>query len=370
MSEAISENNSTDIQVPMAMLAELTHRCPLQCPYCSNPVDLVRKNKELSTGEWTSVFEQAAEMGVLHVHLSGGEPAARRDLEELTEAAHNAGLYTNLITSGVGLTEKRIHALKSKGLDHIQLSIQGPNSEIADLVGGYKGGFEKKIEVAAWIKTADIPLTVNAVMHRKNIEQLPDMIELAIKLGARRLEVANTQYHGWAYQNRGALMPSQKQSEKADKIVDDARERLKGTLVIDYVPTDYHATYPKACMGGWGRVGLNIVPSGDVMPCHVAASIPHLKFDNIKDKSLSDIWYKSEAFNMYRGTDWMSETCRNCDRKELDFGGCRCQAFAITGDASATDPVCHKSPDRQKLEAFLAEDLSSEDQEFSYRKFS
>jgi len=354
----------------MAMLAELTHRCPLRCPYCSNPIELVRKAQELETSDWVRVFKEAADMGVLHVHLSGGEPAARHDLEELTAAARDAGLYTNLITSGIGLTEERILELKERRLDHIQLSIQGPNSEVADIVGGYKGGFEKKLIVAEWIKKADIPLTVNAVMHRKNMEFLPDMIDLSVKLGARRLEVAHTQYHGWAYRNRSSLMPALEQVEKATEIVNEAKERLKGILVFDYIPTDYHSKYPKACMGGWGRIGLNVTPSGEVMPCHVAASIPHLKFENVKNQSLNDIWYKSEAFNMYRGTEWMSDTCKSCDRKGIDFGGCRCQAFAIAGDAAATDPVCHKSPDRHKLETFLTDEIPSGDQNFTYRKYS
>lgn len=334
---------------PMAMLAELTHRCPLACPYCSNPIALTQAKEELSTEEWTGVFAQAADLGVLHLHLSGGEPAARRDLVELTQAASSLGLYTNLITSGVGLTEARMNSLAEVGLDHIQLSIQGVSPESADRIGGYKGGYERKMAVAGWATDAAIPLTLNAVCHRQNMGEIDEMIELAIRLKARRIEVATVQFHGWAERNKEVLMPTREQVERATRTVAEAREKYQGLLVIDYVPADYYSKYPKACMGGWGRVGLNVTPSGRVLPCHAAETIPSLSFENVREKSLSSIWYESNAFNAYRGEDWMPELCRSCERKKVDFGGCRCQAMALAGDASATDPVCIRSPLRDRL---------------------
>lgn len=334
---------------PMAMLAELTHRCPLACPYCSNPIALTPANDELSTEEWISVFAQAADLGVLHLHLSGGEPAARRDLGELTHAAASFGLYTNLITSGVGLTQARISNLADAGLDHIQLSIQGVSPESADRISGYGGGYERKIAVTSWVADAGIPLTLNAVCHRQNMGEIEAMIELAVRLKARRIEVATVQFHGWAERNKAALMPTREQVERATRTVAEAREKYQGILVIDYVPADYHSSYPKACMGGWGRVGLNVTPSGRVLPCHAAETIPSLSFENVREGSLSKIWYESDAFNAYRGEDWMPKLCRNCERKKVDFGGCRCQAMALAGDASATDPVCIRSPLRDRL---------------------
>ncbi len=346
---AMSKELSGIAPPPMAMLAELTHRCPLACPYCSNPLELKSVAQELATEEWIRVFQEASEMGVLHLHLSGGEPASRRDLLELTKAAVDCGLYTNLITSGIGITEKRLDALADVGLDHVQLSIQGVDQKQADRVGGYKGGYERKLKLAAWVHATGIPLTVNAVCHRTNMDDVPAIIELALELGARRLEIATVQFHGWAIKNRAQLMPTKGQVEATTKIVENARNALEGKLVIDYVPADYYATYPKACMGGWGRIGINVDPTGLVLPCHAAESIPSLTFDNVREKSLQDIWYHSDAFNAYRGTKWMQEPCRSCDRKLVDFGGCRCQAMAIAGDAKATDPACHKSPLKAKL---------------------
>lgn len=340
---------SGDIPPPMAMLAELTHRCPLACPYCSNPIELTRAEQELSTHEWIAIFRQAAALGVLHLHLSGGEPAARRDLVELTEAAVSCGLYTNLITSGIGLTASRIATLSDAGLDHVQLSIQGVSAEDADRIGGYRGGYERKMDVARHVVTAGIPLTVNAVCHRHNIDRIDDMIELAIRLGARRVEIATVQFHGWAERNKAALMPTAEQVNQATNAVKEARRRYDGLLEIDYVPADYHASYPKACMGGWGRVGLNVTPSGRVLPCHAAETIPDLSFDNARDVPLSRIWYESDAFNAYRGEAWMPDLCRSCDRKQRDFGGCRCQAMALAHDAAAADPVCVRSPLREWL---------------------
>ncbi|NDW02368.1 pyrroloquinoline quinone biosynthesis protein PqqE [Salipiger sp. PrR002] len=336
---------------PIAMLAELTHRCPLSCPYCSNPVELARQDSELDTATWARVFKEAAEMGVLQLHLSGGEPATRRDLEDLVRAAREAGLYTNLITSGIGLTERRLGALDAAGLDHIQLSLQGTTPEMADEIGGYRGGFARKLQVAQWIGQIGFPLTLNAVLHRRNLHQLPRALEMAVEMGARRIEVATVQFHGWALKNRDALMPTRAQAEEATRIVTEARVRLKGQLVIDYVPADYHSDYPKRCMGGWGSTGLNIAPDGQVLPCHAAQTIPHLSFESVKDRPLAEIWLHSAAFNAYRGTDWMQEPCRSCERKTIDFGGCRCQAMALAGDPAATDPVCVKSPHHVDLQA-------------------
>ena len=355
------------IQPPIAMLAELTHRCPLSCPYCSNPVELALQDRELDTDQWVDAFRQAAKLGVLQLHLSGGEPASRRDRTDLVVAAREAGLYTNLITSGIGLTERRLKALDEAGLDHVQLSLQGTDAAMADQIGGYRGGFERKMQVARWIGEIGFPLTLNAVLHRRNLHQLPRALEMAVEMGARRIEVATVQFHGWALKNRDALMPTHEQAREADKIVKEARTRLKGTLVIDYVPADYHSDFPKRCMGGWGTTGLNISPDGLVLPCHAAQTISHLTFDNIRDTSLHQIWYEGDAFNAYRGTDWMQEPCQSCDHKLKDFGGCRCQAMAIVGDAAATDPVCIKSPHHGALQATADAFSQNETAEMIYR---
>ncbi|MGR3442288.1 MAG: pyrroloquinoline quinone biosynthesis protein PqqE [Thalassococcus profundi] len=355
------------IRPPIAMLAELTHRCPLSCPYCSNPIELALQEREIDTETWKSVFRQAADLGVLQLHLSGGEPASRRDLEELVGAARDAGLYTNLITSGIGLSERRLKALDEAGLDHVQLSLQGTDAAMADEIGGYRGGFDRKMKVAGWIADIGFPLTLNAVLHRRNLHQLPRAIEMAVEMGARRIEVATVQFHGWALKNRDTLMPTREQAREADRIVTEARARLKGTLVIDYVPADYHSDYPKRCMGGWGTTGLNVAPDGKVLSCHAAESIPHLTFDNVRDTPLRDIWYEGSAFQAYRGTEWMSEPCKSCERKTVDFGGCRCQAMAIVGDASATDPVCIKSPHHGALVAQADAHAASVEARLVYR---
>lgn len=359
-----------DIKPPLAMLAELTHRCPLMCPYCSNPLDLARKELELDTETWARVFREAAEIGVLQLHLSGGEPASRTDLVELTAAARDAGLYVNLITSGIGLNERRLKALEEAGVDHVQLSLQGVNPQTADLIGGYQGGFKRKMAVAKIVAEIGFPLTLNAVMHRMNLDDLPETIDMALELGARRIEIACVQFHGWAAKNRASLQPSREQVIAAKKLVDKAREEHRGTLVIDFVPPDYYADFPKACMGGWGSTGLNVTPDGRVMPCHAAESIPHLKFENVKDASLGDIWRDSAAFNAYRGDDWMQEPCRSCERRMIDFGGCRCQALALAGDAAATDPVCSRSPMRHVVDALIAGETGGNAPPLDYRKFA
>jgi pyrroloquinoline quinone biosynthesis protein E len=329
---------------------------------------MAKKESELGTEVWLDVFEQAAKLGVLQLHLSGGEPASRRDLVALVAGARKAGLYTNLITSAIGLTQRRLAELEEAGLDHVQLSLQGTDAEMADRIGGYKGGFARKMQAAEWIVEAGFPLTLNAVVHRQNLHQLPEAIEMAVAMKARRMEVAIVQFHGWAMLNRDAMMPTREQAGEASRIVAEARERLKGTMVIDYVPADYHSDYPKRCMGGWGTTGLNITPDGLVLPCHAAQTIPSLTFDNVRDRPLADIWNNGTAFNAYRGEDWMQEPCRSCDRRKLDFGGCRCQAMAIAGDAAATDPVCIKSPLHSKM-TDLAEAFSNDDAaELVYRK--
>ncbi|MGB0660753.1 MAG: pyrroloquinoline quinone biosynthesis protein PqqE [Mangrovicoccus sp.] len=339
------------IRHPIAMLAELTHRCPLSCPYCSNPLDLVGRQSELSTEDWLSVFRQAAELGVLQLHLSGGEPASRPDLVDLVAGARQAGLYTNLITSGLGLTLDRLRALEAAGLDHVQLSLQGTDAMMADRISGMRGAFDRKMKVVGWLKEVGFPLTLNVVLHRENLHQLAESLQLAEDMGARRVEVATVQFHGWAMKNRGALMPTKAQAAKVAAEVAQARERLRGKLVIDFVPADYHSDYPKSCMGGWGSSGLNIAPDGTVLPCHAAQTLPDLQFDTIHDKSLREIWYEGSAFNAYRGEDWMQEPCRSCERKKKDFGGCRCQALALAGEAAATDPVCIKSPKHAEIKA-------------------
>ncbi|WP_413205956.1 pyrroloquinoline quinone biosynthesis protein PqqE [Rhodospirillum sp. A1_3_36] len=337
-------SHSSAIRPPIAMLAELTHRCPLSCPYCSNPLELTAREAELSASDWREVFAQAGALGVLQVHLSGGEPAARRDLVELVAAAREAKLYTNLITSGVGLTRERLGNLEGAGLDHVQLSLQGTDEEMADRIGGYKGGFGQKLRVAGWVAEIGLPLTLNVVVHRLNLHQVPDAIDMAVSMGARRVEIAIVQFHGWALRNRAALMPTREQAARTWDIVEDARARLKGVLVIDHVAADYHTEHPKRCMDGWGRTGFTVTPEGLVLPCHAAQTIPGMAFDSVRDRPLAEIWTEGHAFNAFRGDDWMREPCRSCERKGKDFGGCRCQALAMTGDARNADPVCVKSP--------------------------
>ncbi len=348
------ETTPTPIPAPVGILAELTHRCPLSCPYCSNPVELDSRAGELDTETWKRVFSEAAAVGILHAHLSGGEPAARRDLVEIVAHCKKVGLYTNLITSGIGLTQERMRELADAGLDHVQLSIQDALPELADKIAGYKGAFARKIEVAKWVNEVGIPLTVNAVIHRANIARAGRMVEFAVELGARRVEIAHTQYYAWALVNRKTLMPSHAQVEKAVAEVEGLRETYAGKIVIDHVIPDYYAKYPKACMGGWGKRTLNVTPHGKVLPCHAAETIPGLEFWTVRDHSLADIWMSSPAFNAFRGTDWMLEPCRSCPRKTIDFGGCRCQALALTGDARNADPICHLSPHHDKVAEIAA----------------
>ncbi len=355
------------IAPPIGMLAELTHRCPLQCPYCSNPVRLLKAERELDTAAWMSVFSQASGLGVLQVHLSGGEPALRQDLEELVCLLASLRIYTNLITAGVTLTQERIQRLAACGLDHIQLSLQAVDREISDRIGNYKDSLAKKLEVARWIREAGLPLTLNAPTHRHNIKQTDALIELALELDAERLEIAHVQYYGWAARNKAALMPPYDQVLEEAALVAEAKEKLKGILNIDYVTPDHYAQFPKPCMGGWAKDVFNVTPEGKVLPCHAAESLP-LSFDNVKEKPLAAIWYESKAFNRFRGLDWMAEPCRSCPRKEIDFGGCRCQAFALTGDAEAADPACSLSPDHHMMGELASAVSAAESPPFIYRR--
>jgi len=348
------------LAAPLGLLAELTHRCPLACPYCSNPLALEDKAGELDTNAWARVFQEAAGLGVLQVHLSGGEPAVRRDLVEITAAAREAGLYTNLITSAIGLDQARLARLRAAGLDHVQVSIQDVDPDSADRIGGYPGGHARKLGFARQVVAAGLALTVNAVIHRANIDRVAAMVEMTCALGAGRVEVAHTQYHGWALRNRDALMPTREQVFQAMAEVERVRPRYEGRMVIDLVVPDYYARRPKPCMGGWARRSLNVTPSGRVLPCHAADTIPGLEFWSVRNRSLAEIWTSSPAFRAFRGTDWMPEPCRSCDRREIDFGGCRCQALAVVGDAAATDPACELSPHHARMVS-LAEAASAGD---------
>lgn len=331
------------LSAPLALIAELTHRCPLHCIYCSNPLELQKFSAELKTEGWVRVFGEAAKLGCLHVHLTGGEPLARADVVELVSGAHDASLYTNLITSGIGLSEKNLRALVAAGLEHIQLSFQDSREEIANWVAG-RQSHTRKLEIAQQIRREKIAFTVNVVVHRLNLDHLDEIIRFAEDLQPDRLEIASVQYYGWALRNRDILIPTRVQVEESLATIAAAEERLRGRMRIDYVVPDYYARYPKACMGGWGRKLILIDPVGRALPCHTANVIPGLQFDNVREQSLEWIWEHSPAFNKFRGDEWMPEPCRSCDRRSVDFGGCRCQAFLLTGDAGATDPVCSLAP--------------------------
>lgn len=336
---------------PFGLLAELTYRCPLHCPYCSNPVQ-APGGEELSTVEWQRVFQEASELGVLHLLFSGGEPLIRKDLAELVACAHDNGMYTNLITSGLGLTRSRALALRDAGLDSIQISFQAEQAELADRLAG-ASAHARKLAAARLVKELDLPLTVNIVLHRANIERLEDLIGLAEGLHAHRLELANTQYLGWAFLNKEALLPTRAQVEQAEKIAAAAQARLRGKMEILYVLPDYYAERPKPCLHGWGRRFLSVSPVGEVLPCQTASLIPDLHVENVRQRSLAWIWRESPAFQRFRGTAWMPEPCQSCELREVDFGGCRCQAFLLTGDAARTDPVCEFSPDHQRLQEMV-----------------
>ncbi|MGA9475959.1 MAG: pyrroloquinoline quinone biosynthesis protein PqqE [Terriglobales bacterium] len=328
---------------PLALIAEITHRCPLHCVYCSNPLELTARSEELASSDWLRVFREAAALGVLHLHLTGGEPLARPDLAEMIAGAREARLYTNLITSGIGLSRDRLQHLVDSGLDHIQLSFQDSEEGSANWIAGTRA-HAHKLELAEWIRKHRIAFTINLVVHRQNIDHLEKMIAALEALHPDRMEVAHAQYYGWALKNRSALLPTRAQLDQALKVVAAADERMRGRVRIDMVVPDYHARFPKACMGGWGRQLMLIDPAGRALPCHAAGVIPGMQFDNVRDRELGWIWTDSAAFQKFRGEDWMPEPCRSCDRRKEDFGGCRCQALLLTGDANATDPVCELAP--------------------------
>lgn len=355
---------------PRWLLAELSYKCPLQCPYCANPLDYAKYPDELSTDDWKRVFSQARKMGAVQLGLSGGEPLTRRDLTELVGYARELGYYTNLITSGYGLTEEKIVELKQAGLDHIQVSIQASSEELSDYLAGTES-YQHKREVAKLVKKHGYPMVLCVVMHRQNIEQMPQILEMAESLGADYLELANTQYYGWAHANRDMLLPTKEQFEKAEEIAQAYKEKVAGKMKIYYVVPDFYEDRPKACMNGWGTTFLTIAPDGTALPCHSARELPGLNCPNVKDYSIEQIWNESETFNLFRGTEWMQEPCRSCDEKHKDFGGCRCQAFLYTGDMHSTDPVCSKSPERHKIDEAIAaartQTLSGEEKPLIFR---
>ncbi len=350
---------------PLALIAELTHRCPLHCVYCSNPLEMRTRAEELSTVAWTRIFAEAAQAGVLQLHLTGGEPLARADLADLVRTGRQSGLYVNLITSGLGLNEERMAALVEAGLDHVQLSMQDSSEESANEFAGARA-HAHKLRAAALIRRHPVAFTLNLVVHRRNLDRLEASIALAEQLAADRLEIANVQYYGWALTNRAALLPSREQLDRSIGVVEAARERLKGRMRIEFVVPDYYSRFPKPCMGGWARTLMLVDPSGRAMPCHAAGVIPGMRFDSLAERPLEWVWNESESFRRFRGEDWMAEPCRNCDRRAIDFGGCRCQAFLLAGDASATDPVCSLSPARPLVDRILAS-IEPASSEFVYR---
>jgi pyrroloquinoline quinone biosynthesis protein E len=357
----------SQVPAPLGLLAELTHRCPLACPYCSNPLELEDRAAELDAATWARVFREAAAMGVLQVHLSGGEPASRRDLVEIVASAREAGVYTNLITSAIGLDLPRLARLRQVGLDHVQLSLQDVQADSADHIAGYSGAHARKLAFAKSVVELGLALTVNTVIHRANIGRIAALVEMAAALGAGRVEIAHAQYYGWALRNRQALMPTRDQVGRAMQEVETIRPQYQGRIVIDLVVPDYYARRPKACMGGWGRRSLNVTPSGRVLPCHAAETIPGLRFWSVRDRPLAEIWSHSPAFQAFRGTDWMPEPCRSCEMREIDHGGCRCQAMAIVGDAAATDPACELSPHHDRMQSLAGQDSSSASIAYAYR---
>lgn len=338
---------------PRWLLAELTYACPLQCPYCANPLDYARYPNELSTDDWKRVLTQARQMGAVQLGLSGGEPLVRKDLAELVKHARALGYYSNLITSGYGLDEDRIVELKEAGLDHIQISIQASTQELSDHLAGTES-YQHKKEVAHLVKKHGYPMVLCVVIHRQNIHQMEQILQMAEELGADYLELANTQYYGWAHVNRNLLLPTQEQFEQAEAIAQAYKKKLEGKMKIYYVVPDFYEERPKACMNGWGTTFLTIAPDGTALPCHSARELPGLACPNVKDYSIEQIWNESEAFNHFRGFEWMQEPCRSCPEKTKDFGGCRCQAFLFTGDPNATDPVCGKSPKRHLVQEAIA----------------
>jgi pyrroloquinoline quinone biosynthesis protein E len=362
--------NTNNITPPRWLLAELSYKCPLQCPYCSNPLDYAKYPDELSTEQWQQVLSQARKMGAVQLGFSGGEPLTRPDLPILVKYARDLGYYSNLITSGYGLTEAKIIELKQAGLDHIQVSIQASTEELNDHLAGTKTYLQKQ-EVARLVKKHGYPMVLCVVIHRQNIHQMPQILEMAENLGADYLELANTQYYGWAHLNRDALLPTREQFIEAEKIAQDFKEKVAGKMKIYYVVPDFYEDRPKACMNGWGTTFLTIAPDGTALPCHSARELPGLDCPNIKDFSIEQIWNESKSFNFFRGTEWMQEPCRSCDEKHKDFGGCRCQAYLFNADMFSTDPVCSKSPERYRIDAAIntakQQALSAEEKPLVFR---
>jgi PqqA peptide cyclase len=330
------------------LLAELSYACPLQCPYCSNPLDYSNYKTELSTDEWIKVLREARALGAAQLGFSGGEPLVRKDLELLIEEARSLGYYSNLITSAYGLTHTRLKRLKEAGLDHVQVSFQASTQNLNDEIAGTQV-FEHKKQVASWVKEMGFPMVLCFVLHRRNLHQIQDMLELAVKLQADYVELATTQYYGWAWKNRAQLLPDRNQLQQAEQAVTTFKQQYTGPMKIYYVVPDYYEGRPKACMNGWARVSLNVTPDGLALPCHGARDLPGLNFPNVTQQSIDDIWHRSAAFNHYRGEDWMQGPCVDCPERGKDFGGCRCQAYLFTGDARQADPVCDKSPHHEQV---------------------
>ena len=356
----------TDEPRPYTLIAELTYRCPLRCVYCSNPLELERHRRELDTESWLRVLAEAEELGVVQVSLTGGEPCVRGDLEEIVAGARQLDLYTNLATSGVPLPRARLESLREAGLDNVQISIQDVTADASDEIAGL-ASFERKLEAARTAKEIGFPLTLNFVLHRGNLRRIAEIVALAESLDADRLELANSQYVGWALRNRAVLLPTREQLDEARRIAAAARERLKGRMEVLFVTPDYYAQFPKACMDGWGRRFILVSPDGLALPCHAAHTIPGISFENVRDRSLADLWRTSEGFARFRGEEWMAEPCRSCERRSVDFGGCRCQAFLLTGSAAATDPVCSLSPHHRLIESARAEAGGAPSVPFVYR---
>lgn len=337
---------------PLWLLAELTYKCPLQCPYCSNPLGLAKSRNELNTDEWQRVLDQARALGAVQLGLSGGEPLVRRDLETVIGHARSLGFYSNLITSAVGMDETRLAGFREAGLDHIQVSFQASEQELNNYLGG-ADTFEQKLAMARLVKQYGYPMVLNVVIHRRNIDRIGEIIDMALDLDADYLELANTQYYGWAYLNRAQLLPTREQLARAEQVTNDYRERIGDRMKMYYVVPDYFETRPKACMNGWGAVFLTIAPDGTALPCHAAGQLPGLEFPNVRDHPVEWIWQDSDAFNRFRGFEWMKEPCRSCPERFKDFGGCRCQAYMLTGDPTNTDPVCDLSEHHQQLEKLV-----------------
>lgn len=344
-----------DVNNPLWLLAELTYDCPLHCPYCSNPVQMTERKDECDTETWKKVLSEAREMGAVQLGFSGGEPLLRKDLEVLVAHASELGFYTNLITSGIGLTEKRIKGLKEAGLDHIQLSFQAANADENDLIGNKRHSFEQKLAVAKLVKQYDYPMVLNFCLTHQNIDKIDDVLALSCELGGDFVELATVQYYGWAYLNRDHLLPTKAQLETAEATVNAFRNTQgDDEPKFIFVTPDYYETRPKACMNGWATTFLTVTPDGSALPCHSAKILP-LTFPNVKESSLEKIWHEDFSFNKFRGLDWLPSPCRDCDEKEKDFGGCRCQAFMLTGDMHKTDPVCDKSPDHHLIQAAITQ---------------